>query len=128
MKTILVAIFLFLLGLPNSRAQQQTEECVDLSIEIKTLCHLAPVQKAKAQPIVVDFEKKRDSIYTIYRNNPEILHKEVMQNKWNYETHLTSVLTPTQMGLVKAFDQKNMEAMTHNCRKINKVDYLRDSK
>jgi hypothetical protein len=95
---------------------------------MKSLCSLTPEQVTKVQPIIADFEKKRDSIYTMYRYSQVALTYEANQNRRSYETNLIGILNPSQMGLVKAFDSKNPQAMTHSCQEVNKVDYLADNK
>lgn len=107
-------------------AQKQTSACINLNAEMKSLCDLTPEQEAKVRPIISQFEKKRDSIYSIYQYSETALTYEVKQNRFKYESKLIGVLSPTQMGLVKAFDSKNPEIMTHNCYEIVKVDYLKE--
>lgn len=109
-------------------AQQQNNYRVNLVNEIKQLCTLTPAEVIKVQPIIKSFEKSRDSIYCIYHNAPSVLKMEVNQNKWHYETNLIGVITPSQMGLLKAFDQSNPDLMTYNSAHVVSVMYLADAK
>lgn len=109
-------------------AQKQTNYRVNITNELKQLCTLTPAQVIKVEPIVSGFEKKRDSIYNRYQHNPARLQKAVVQNRWDYETTLIGVITPYQMGLLKAFDQRNPELMTRNSSHVVSVKYLADAK
>ncbi len=103
-------------------------EIVSLTDELKDLCNLTPEQIAKVDPIVSDFEKKRDETYKKYRTNPTMLKKLVKQNRWDYEVSLIGTLNPSQMGLLKVFDQRNPDLMTFNSSVVNDVSYFADSK
>lgn len=109
-------------------AQKQTNYRVNITNELKQLCTLTPIQVIKVEPIVAGFEKRRDSIYNRYQHNPARLQKAVEQNRWDYETNLIGVITPSQMGLVKAFDQRNPQLMMHNSSHVVSVGYLADAK
>jgi hypothetical protein len=52
----------------------------------------------------------------------------VKQNKWDYETALIGILNPSQMGLLKVFDQRNTELMTFNSSTVVDVSYFADNK
>ena len=112
MKTLLITLSLFACGIRFASAQEQTTTDLTLTEQLKKLCDLSPEQIAKVQPIVNDFEKKRDYIYKRDLNNPILLTKEVKKNRWDYEVSLIGILTPEQMGLLKAFDQLNTPIMT----------------
>ncbi|HTB32904.1 MAG TPA: hypothetical protein VK808_12825, partial [Bacteroidia bacterium] len=99
-----------------------------LTIELKDLCDLTPEQVAKAEPIIADFEKKRDETYKKYRHNPTELKKMVKQNRWDYEVAMIGTLNPSQMGLLKVFDQRNTELMTRPSTHIHDVKYFADAK
>jgi hypothetical protein len=131
LKRNLPALFLSCLLLASATlasGQQQNNYRVNLVNEVKQLCTLTPAQVIKVQPIIKSFEKSRDSIYSIYHNAPNTLKMEVNQNKWHYETNLIGVITPYQMGLLKAFDQSNPDLMTYNSSHVVSVMYLADAK
>jgi hypothetical protein len=128
MKTLIIAISIFLSGIGIGYAQEQIATNINLTDELKELCNLTPEQVAKVQPIVSDFEKKRDDTYKKYCHNRPLLNKAVTKNRWNFETKLIGILTPSQMGLLKAFDQRNPGIMTSASKRIHKVDYLADAK
>ncbi len=124
MKNQLLTISIFLCGIVASSGQQQTNPQSILTNEITELCDLSPEQVAKVQPIVANFEQKRDYTYRKFHHTPAVLTKEVKQNKWNYEFSLIGILTPEQMGLLKAFDQRNADLMSGSGTRVTKVDYL----
>ncbi len=103
MKSVIIAITIFLFGTGISHAQMQKCSKVNLTEELKDLCSLTPEQVAKAKPIITGFERKRDLSYRKYRGHPRALSKAVTKNRWDYETALVGILTPTQMGLLKGF-------------------------
>jgi hypothetical protein len=129
LKTILLlTLLIFLSASGIAHAQHQTSACIDLNIEMTSLCKFTPEQATKILTIIADFEKKRDSIYTIYHYSQIALTYEAKENRRKYESNLIGILTPTQMGLIKAFDSKNPGIMTHNCHQVIKVDYLAEPK
>ena len=128
MKRLLLILAGFLLGIGFCNTQKQICSKVNLTEELKELCSLTPEQVVKAKPIIVEFERKRDLTYRKYRCHPLALNKAVTKNRWNYETALVGILTPAQMGLVKAFDRKNLDVMTCSCRHCHKVNYLAEAK
>jgi len=111
-----------------ANAQQKQTDKVNLTEQIKELCTLTPTQVNKVQPIVTGFQKRRDSLYTMYHSNAAVLKMEVNQNKWQYETSLIGIITPSQMGLVKVFDQNNPDLMTYNSAHVISVNYMADAK
>lgn len=123
-----VALGLLLSLTSTVNAQKQTNYRVNITNELMQLCTLTPAQVVKIGPVVADFEKRRDSIYNKYHYSPGRLQKAVELNRWNYETTLIGMITPSQMGLVKAFDQRNPQLMTHNCSHVVSVKYLADAK
>lgn len=128
MKTFILSFSIFFIGIGNTYAQKQSRSQANLTMELQTLCNLTQEQVEKIKPIIADFEKKRDMTYWKYYYHPAALSKAVSKNEWDYETRLIGILTPSQMGLVKAFDRKNPVLMTHNSSHINKVNYLADAK
>jgi hypothetical protein len=128
MKTLMFSIALLMGGIMIAAAQEQPTTNINLTGQLQELCSLSPEQVAKVKPIVAAFEQKRDDSYKEYHTNPSALSVVVQQNRWNYETALIGILTPAQMGLLKAFDQLNPQIMTYSCSHINNVDYLVQSK
>lgn len=124
MKTLLLSISLFLYGTGITSAQQEVASKANLTEEVRTLCNLTPDQVAKVQVLVEIFEKKRDEIYNSYSNNLLELKHATKQNVRNYEIWLIGILTPEQMGLVKAFDQLNMELLSGSGQHVHRVNYL----
>lgn len=116
MKKLLLTICLFLSGIGLASAQEQTVSVNSLIDQLTDLCTLSPEQIAKVEPLVTLFENKRDKTYKKYRHNLTRLTKAVKKNRWDYEVSLIGILTPEQMGLVKAFDQLNKPIMTGNCK------------
>ncbi len=114
MKTLISTISLVLLGLGIVKAQDKSSSEVTLTEKVKQTCNLTPEQVTKVQPIIADFEKTRDDSYQKYRSNPDALSKAVRKNRWDYETKLIGILTPEQMGTLKAFDQRNPGLMKGN--------------
>ncbi len=127
MKTTLLSISLFFCGIAISPAQEQTVSEVNLTTELKTLCKLNAEQLAKVGTIVADFEKKRDATYKKYKHNVAELKKLVKQNRWDYEIALIGILNPSQMGLLKVFDQRNPQLMAHASTEVNDVSYFAES-
>jgi hypothetical protein len=127
MKTTLLSISLFFCGIAISPAQEQTVSEVNLTTELKTLCKLNADQLAKVGAIVADFEKKRDATYKKYKHNVAELKKLVKQNRWDYEIALIGTLNPSQMGLLKVFDQRNPQLMAHASTEVNDVSYFAES-
>jgi hypothetical protein len=125
MRKFLLTSLILLSGLGISYAQEQSGSGPNLTDEIKDLCDLTPDQVAQVQPIVADFEAKRDASYKKYRHDKVELAKEVKKNRWDYEVALIGILNPEQMGLLKAFDQRNKELMTGNGTSVTSVAYLR---
>ena len=121
-KTVVIFFGIFLCNIGNTNAQEKTCSEINLTDELTELCELTPAQIIKVQPIITDFEKKRDDTYKKYRHNQTMLNKEVQKNRWDYETSLIGILTPSQMGLLKAFDQRNPRIMTCSCRSVQKMD------
>jgi hypothetical protein len=116
MKTLLLTISLLLCGIKFANAQAQTAPTNTLLDQLNILCTLSPEQIAKIEPIVIGFLKRRDETYRKYKNNSAELNRQVKKNRWDYEVSLIGILTPEQMGLLKAFDQLNMPIMTGNCK------------
>jgi len=116
MKKLLLTLSLFLCGIGFSNAQQQAASSNTLIDQLKDLCSLSPEQIVKVEPIVNDFEKKRDETYKKYQHNTPVLTKEAKRNRWDYEVSLIGILTPEQMGLLKAFDQLNTPIMMGNVK------------
>ena len=111
----------------SSNTAQPAQE-VDLTHQMKELCDLSTEQIAKVNPVVANFVAKREETYKKYRHNPGELTRMVKQNKWEYEVALAGILTPSQMGLLKVFDQRNPELMTFNSAQVNDVSYLADNR
>jgi hypothetical protein len=124
MKTLLLSISLFLYGTGTTSAQQQDAPKANLTEEVRTLCNLTPEQVAKVQVLVGIFEKKRDETYNTYSDNLLELKHAAKQNIRTYEIWLIGILTPEQMGLVKAFDQLNMELLSGRGQHVHRVNYL----
>src|ERR1700679_2241195 len=127
MKTTLLSISLFFCGIAISPAQEQTSSEVNLTSELKTLCKLNAEQLAKVGNIVADFEKKRDETYKKYHHNVAEFKKLVKQNRWDYEIAMIGILNPSQMGLLKVFDQRNPQLMAHTSTEVNDVSYFAES-
>ena len=127
MKPLIFTILIFLCGIGISQTQGQSASEIKLTEQLKSLCGLTPEQLAKAEPLITGFEKKRDDIYQKYQHNPTELKKQVKQNRWDYEISLIGVLNPSQMGLVKVFDQRNPELMAHESTHYNDVSYFADN-
>jgi len=124
----IVVACLILGGAITVNAQQKQTYKVNLTEQIKQLCGLTPEQINKVGPIIRSFEKRRDSLYSMYHTNASVLKMEVHQNKWQYETSLIGLITPSQMGLVKVFDQNNPDLMTYNSSHVISVNYMADAK
>lgn len=124
MKRIILTIAIILLGLEFSNAQKKTDCDSKLIGQLIEVCDLTPAQIAKVKPIVINFERKRDDTYQKYHLDPAILNKEVRKNRWNYEVSLIGILTPEQMGVLKAFDQQNPPIMTGGVQSNYKPVYF----
>lgn len=116
MKTLILAIGIFITCTSFVNAQEQSGSAVTLIEKLKEICNLTPDQLTKVQLIVADFEKIRDDNYQKYHSNPDALNKAVRKNRWDYETKLIGILTPEQMGTLKAFDQRNPGLMNGTCQ------------
>jgi len=128
MKKAILLLSILMCGIGFSNAQEQSTIESKLTDQITELCDLSPEQVAKVKPLVTDFEKKRDDTYKKYHHNPTALNKEVKKNKWDYEVSLIGILTPEQMGLLKAFDQQNPPVMIGGMRKNYKPVYYVSAK
>ncbi len=95
-----------------SNAQDTVLSKLNLTNQITEVCDLSPGQVAKVKPIVIGFEKKRDATYKKHHADNSTLNKEAKKNRWDYEVSLIGLLTPEQMGLLKAFDEANPPLMT----------------
>jgi len=125
--SIFIISFLLLSSLGIATAQTQPKYKIDITHEIQKLCSLTAEQVAQVAPVVAAFEEKREAIYLKYRYNPAQLTACVKKNRFEYETNLIGILTPSQMGLLKVFDERNMGLMTYNSSQVISVNYLVDA-
>jgi hypothetical protein len=119
LKTLLLLTMVFILGRSAANAQWMPVSDSNLICEVNVICELNETQLTKVKPIVNSFERKRDNIYNKYGNNPVKLKTAVRKNRWDYETSLIGILTPEQMGLIKAFDQLHPEFMSGAYKRKN---------